>query len=64
MRFYVVCKGMWYYSIYLHIWPELEKLADLVYRVYTGIQFSSLACSHFFFYLSLAPTSRLVVCTM
>ena len=48
MRFYVVCKGMWYYSIYLHIWPELEKLADLVYRVYTGIQFSSLACSHFF----------------
>ena len=63
MRFYVVCKGMWYYSIYLHIWPELEKLADLVYRVYTGIQFSSLACSHFF-HLSLAPTSRLVVCTM
>ena len=43
-----LCKGMWYYSIYLHIWPELEKLADLVYRVYTGIQFSSLACSHFF----------------
>ena len=49
MRFYVVCKGMWYYSsIYLHR-PEFEKLADLVYRVYTGIQFSSLACSHFFF---------------